>query len=77
MPANAMPLPMSLYGRAREGSPSNTSRNRARKRLRASSSMGNSRPGSNCTSPTGYRLRCVSTSKLRIDSISSSNRSSR
>ena len=43
--------------RERLGSPSIFSRQRARKALRAGSSIGNSRPGSSRTSGTGYRLR--------------------
>ncbi len=63
--------------RERLGSPSIFSRQRARKALRAASSIGNSRPGSSRTSGTGYRLRCVSGSKVRIESTSSPNRSTR
>jgi hypothetical protein len=53
------------------------SRQRARNAVRAASSIGNSRPGSSRTSGTGYRLRCVSGSKVRIESTSSPNRSTR
>ena len=63
--------------RLRVGSPSSSSRQRLRKRARAASSIGNSRPGSRRTSGTGYRLRWLSGSKVRMLSISSSNRSTR
>jgi hypothetical protein len=53
------------------------SRQRLRKWRRAASSIGNSRPGSRRTSGTGYRLRWLSGSKVRMLSISSSNRSTR
>jgi hypothetical protein len=69
MPAEAMPLPMSLYTTEREGSPSKRSRQRLRKVVRAVSSIGNSRPGSRRTSRTGYSERWVSASKVRMVSI--------
>jgi hypothetical protein len=59
------------------GSPSSFSRQRERKVVRAASSSGNSRPGKRRTSGTGYKLRCESGSKVRIESISSPNRSTR
>ena len=77
MPAVAMPVAMSLYRRTLVGSPSTRSRQRARNALRASSSIGNSRPGSSRTSGTGYKLRWLSGSKVRIESTSSPNRSTR
>ncbi len=77
MPAVAMPVAMSLYSRTRVGSPSTCSRQRERKAVRAASSIGNSRPGSSRTSGTGYRLRWVSGSKVRMLSTSSPNRSTR
>ena len=49
----------------------------AAKARRPASSSGNSRAGSSRTVVTGYTVRWVSTSKVRIDSISSSKRSMR
>jgi transcription-repair coupling factor (superfamily II helicase) len=59
------------------GSPSSSSRQRRRNSARAASSIGNSRPGSRRTSGTGYRLRWLSGSKVRMESTSSSNKSTR
>ena len=52
-PPGTMPLVTSLYSGDFDGSPSNTSRKRLRKRVRPASSSGNSRAGSSRTSRTG------------------------
>ena len=77
MPPGAMPLLTSLYSDDFDGSPSNASRKRPRKRLRAVSSSGNSRAGSIRISGTGYSVRWVSASKVLMLSMSSPKRSSR
>src|SRR5260364_413105 len=61
----------------RLGSPSKVSRQRLRNAARALSSKGNSRPGSKRTSRTGCRLRCASGSNTRMESMRSSNKSTR
>ena len=63
--------------RALVGSPSIFSRQRSRNFLRAASSIGNSRPGSRRTAGTVSRLRWLSGSKVRMESTSSPNKSTR
>ena len=77
MPPGVTPSFMSWYSGQRRTSIGKRSRRLERNSFAASSVSGNSRAGSNSTRSTCCCERCVSGSKLRIDSTSSSNNSMR